>query len=88
MLIEDEVVHEILLSLDELALFLLSLVVKLHETSADLFVDKHLVEWCQAPLVAELQGSDRVKEPQRVGGQSDDPGLRDSLLWCHLVWCH
>jgi hypothetical protein len=56
-LIEDKVLHDILLSLDELALVLLSLVVELHETSTHFLVYQHLVEGFQAPLVAEGQGS-------------------------------
>lgn len=58
MLIEDEVFHEVLLSLDKLALFFLSLVIELHETSTCFLVDQHFMEWCHTLLVAEGQGSD------------------------------
>jgi len=62
-LIEYEVFHDVLLSLDELALLLLGFEIELHEASPDLFIDKHFVERCQASLIAKLESTNRIQEP-------------------------
>ena len=67
-IIEQELIHEILLALHEPALLLLRLQVELHVASASFLIDKHVVKWGHIGLLAHLKGTDRGKEPEGVRG--------------------
>lgn len=54
--------------------------IEMHIPATDFFVDKHLTEGGHTRLIAELKGSNGVKESQRLRGECDDTRLWDPLL--------
>ena len=51
-LIEHELIHEVFLTLDESALFFLSLKIELHVATTSLLINQHVVEGGYVVLVA------------------------------------
>jgi hypothetical protein len=56
-LIEDELIHNLLLALDKLALLFLGFEIKFHVASSRFFIDQHMMEGCQTLLVADAKGA-------------------------------
>jgi hypothetical protein len=75
--IKEVLLHDVLLSFDELALLPLLWKVKLHESAAYFLADEHFLEWGDELLVTERERTDRIQKPQTVRCECNHSWLRD-----------